>query len=128
MSLILTQYIFLLCPRRLDRSFCSGNMPGISSVCYPSFPIRGRPEVCAGQADLAFSSAFLDGLTEAGIKGIRFPSGKQTKAFQGGTARVPTQQRCLLKILATKTKLQYLWILLASGFCSSKVVNHSFRD
>lgn len=81
---------FPLCPQCLDCSFCSGNMPGISSVHYPSFPIRVRPEVCAGRAGLFL--ALRDGLTEAGIPGIRFPSGKQTKTFQWGMARVPTQQ------------------------------------
>lgn len=44
---------------------------------YPSFPIRGRLEVCAGRAGLSFSLAFFDGLTQAGISRIRFPSGKQ---------------------------------------------------
>lgn len=47
---------FPLCPRCLDCSFCSGNMPGISSMCYPSFPIRRRPEVCTGRAGFWRSS------------------------------------------------------------------------
>lgn len=38
------------------------------------------------------SLEFCDGLTEAGTPGIRFPSGKHTKTFQGETAQVPTQQ------------------------------------
>lgn len=39
----------------VDRPLCPGNMPGISSLYYPCFPIRGRLEVCAARAVLALS-------------------------------------------------------------------------
>lgn len=45
-------------PRRRPRSpLCSGEMPGISSLHHPSFPIRARGrEVCGGRTGLPRSS------------------------------------------------------------------------
>lgn len=48
--------------QHLYQVFCSGNMPGISSVCYPSFPIRQRPKVCAERAELPLSLGSIDSL------------------------------------------------------------------
>lgn len=78
-------------------------MPGISSARYPSFPIRGRPEVCADWARL------LSGVPRWPIEGRNTEDTvsllENRPTFQRGRVGVPVQQKCLLKILATQTEL-----------------------